>query len=149
MQLQKALLITVTAVLSMNITVAFAESSMTPPVATSLCEIAKEKKEFTGKLVSVEGEVSKIADFNKLYLVDNECPNSEFALRFDAPAGGGDNFSALYDYLYYSKREEALGKVIHCRCTGRVRYIRQKLMGYVVSSPTIYVAKIEKVWLSN
>src|ERR1700733_8434693 len=113
MQPKKALFITVTAILSMNFTLAFADSSRTHPIATSLCEIAKEKKDFVGILVSVEGEVSRIEDYNKLYLVDDECPNSKFALRFNSPAGGGDNFSALYDYLYYSKREESLGKVIH------------------------------------
>jgi hypothetical protein len=126
-----------------------AAQPMSHVIESSLCEIAKHKSKFSGKTVSIEGVVIKIEDYNKIYTTDDRCRDVEFAMRFNAPAGSDGGFDMLYDYLYYSKSKDAFGKVIHCRCVGRVGYIRQKLMGYMVSSPTIYVEKVEKVWLSN
>lgn len=100
-------------------------------------------------MVSVEGVIFKIEDMNKLYLTDSKCPDAQFALIFRSRDDGGDNFIELYNYLYYGKKDEAIGKAIHCKCTGRVRYVRQKLFGIMVLSPIIEVEKVEKAWLSD
>jgi hypothetical protein len=107
----------------------------------SLCAITSHPTKFADKLVSVDGIVLRVRDFEKIYIVNEDCLDHQLAVRFNASGNGNDNFDELYSYLYYSRKNEAIGKAIHCSCIGRVKYSGKKIV--------LYLERVDRIWLTD